>query len=72
MTDAEMRLWNILKQGIQGCKFRRQHPIAGFIADFYCHRLKLIVEIDGSVHDLETVIKTIDDLVERKLKEITS
>lgn len=33
-------------------KFRRQHPIFDFVADFYCHSLKLIVEIDSGYHDL--------------------
>ena len=32
-------------------KFRRQHPISSFIADFYCHQAKLIIEIDGGYHD---------------------
>ena len=32
--------------------FRRQHPINQFIADFYCHGVKLVVEIDGGIHDL--------------------
>ena len=31
--------------------FRRQHPIAKFIVDFYCHELMLVIEVDGSVHD---------------------
>lgn len=35
-------------------KFRRQHPIGWFVADFWCPECRLIVEIDGSVHD-ETV-----------------
>ena len=46
MTDAEMILWNELKNGINGLKFRRQHPIGIYITDFYCHELKLIVEVD--------------------------
>jgi very-short-patch-repair endonuclease len=36
-----------------GHKFRRQHPIRNYIADFYCHSLKLIIEVDGPIHDLE-------------------
>ena len=50
MTDAEIFLWNYLKAGVQGLKFRRQHPIGIYIADFYCHELKLIIEIDGGIH----------------------
>ena len=36
-----------------GLKFRRQHPIGRFIADFYCHEKKLVIEVDGSVHNSE-------------------
>jgi very-short-patch-repair endonuclease len=36
---------------MEGLKFRRQHPIDKFIADFYCHEKKLVVELDGAVHD---------------------
>lgn len=52
MTDAEIVLWNELKGNrINGYKFRRQHPIHFFIVDFYCHKLKLIIEIDGKYHE---------------------
>jgi very-short-patch-repair endonuclease len=44
-------LWNKLKDNPWGCKFRRQHPIHIFIVDFYCHRLKLVIEIDGGYHN---------------------
>lgn len=57
MTDAEMVVWLYLKQGIEGCRFRRQHPVGIYIADFYCHKVKLIVEIDGSIHNREDVIE---------------
>ena len=36
---------------LRGFKFRRQHPIANYIADFYCHKAKLIIEIDGEYHN---------------------
>jgi len=36
-----------------GYKFRRQHPIHKFIVDFYCHKLKLIIEVDGKYHESE-------------------
>src|ERR1700749_4395865 len=49
-TEAEKALWNYLKQKPLGYKFRRQHPISIYIADFYCHALKLIIEIDGMIH----------------------
>ena len=57
MTAAEMSLWLHLRGGLLGYKFRRQHPISIYIADFYCHRVKLIIELDGSIHDQEDVKK---------------
>ncbi len=39
MTEAEKALWGYLKGGINDLKFRRQHPIAFYIADFYCHAI---------------------------------
>jgi len=51
MTDAETVLWMHLKKGIDGLKIRRQHPIGIYIADFYCHKVKLIIEVDGSIHE---------------------
>jgi very-short-patch-repair endonuclease len=57
MTPSEMNLWMHLRKGINGYKFRRQHPIGIFIADFYCHKAKLIVEVDGSIHNKEAVKK---------------
>ena len=55
MTDAEMVLWGYLKAGINGLKFRRQHPIGIYIADFYCHKLRLIIEVDGNIHDKKEI-----------------
>ena len=50
-TEAEKLLWEKLKNNqLEGFKFRRQHPISLYIADFYCHKLKLIIEIDGEYH----------------------
>jgi cyclase len=51
MTDAEKVLWAHLKSGINNFKIRRQHPIGLYIADFYCHESKLIIEVDGSIHN---------------------
>lgn len=51
LTDAEVVLWDRLKQNLLGCKFRRQHPLAGYIADFYCHQHRLVIEVDGSIHN---------------------
>jgi very-short-patch-repair endonuclease len=50
-TDAEACLWDRLRNSqILGHRFRRQHPIANYIVDFYCHKLKLVIEVDGSIH----------------------
>jgi very-short-patch-repair endonuclease len=50
-TDAERELWKYLRgRRLEGFRFRRQVPIAGFIADFVCPQAKLIVELDGGQH----------------------
>jgi very-short-patch-repair endonuclease len=52
MTVSEKLLWEKLKgKKLNNYKFRRQHPIQNFIADFYCHELDLIIEIDGEYHN---------------------
>jgi very-short-patch-repair endonuclease len=52
-TAAEDLLWqNLRGRKLGGHKFRRQHPVAGFIADFYCHEAKLVIELDGKMHNL--------------------
>lgn len=52
VTEAEDKLWQeIRNRKIKGCKFRRQHPIAGYIPDFVCLEKKLVVEIDGDYHN---------------------
>lgn len=51
LTIAERRAWELLRdRRMLGLKFRRQHVIAGFIVDFYCAELRLVLEIDGPVH----------------------
>lgn len=51
MTGAEKRLWQELRANrLDGLQFRRQQIIDGFSADFYCHSLKLIIEVDGPIH----------------------
>ncbi|TKC06494.1 DUF559 domain-containing protein [Pedobacter polaris] len=51
-TDAEEIVWQSLRnRKILGFKFRRQHPLDKYIADFYCYEAKLIIEIDGGVHN---------------------
>ncbi len=51
VTDAEILLWEFLKTKPLGFKFRRQHPLAFYIADFYCHKLLLVIEVDGKIHE---------------------
>jgi very-short-patch-repair endonuclease len=54
MTYAERCFWNGVRgRKLHGLKFRRQQIIDGFIADFYCNELRLIVEIDGGVHETQ-------------------
>lgn len=54
MTRAEKILWEHLRgHRLDGFKFRRQAPMGHFIADFYCPKCKLIVEIDGDIHDVQ-------------------
>ncbi len=51
MTDAESRLWYTLRRhGLEGRKFRRQHPFGPYILDFYCPSARLVVELDGGQH----------------------
>jgi very-short-patch-repair endonuclease len=50
-TEAERRLWAVLRdRRLSGFRFRRQHPVCGFILDFACTRYRLAVEADGSQH----------------------
>jgi very-short-patch-repair endonuclease len=51
-TPPEQLLWLALRNGqIGGMKFRRQHPIGPYLADFFCHSARLVVEVDGMSHD---------------------
>ena len=51
-TKAESMLWKALqKKQLEGRKFRRQHSLGNYIVDFYCPTEKLIIELDGSVHE---------------------
>jgi very-short-patch-repair endonuclease len=55
-THAENVIWEELRnRKLLNYKFRRQHPLNNYIADFYCHELKLVIELDGRYHDLEEV-----------------
>jgi very-short-patch-repair endonuclease len=50
-TPQEEKLWWYLKDKRLGYKFRRQHSVGGYILDFYCKEKRLIIEIDGEVHN---------------------
>jgi len=55
-TPAELKLWHFLRGGkLHGIKFRRQHPIERFIVDFYCAEAKMVVEVDGEIHQYTVV-----------------
>src|SRR6187549_1359400 len=56
-THEEIIIWGHLSGNKLGVKFRRQHPISNYIADFYCHSLRLVVEIDGGIHNKPDVKK---------------
>ena len=68
MTAAEMALWLHLRAGLNGNKFRRQHPIRIYIADFYYHKVKLIIEVDGSIHK-HALVKESDQNREDELQK---
>jgi len=87
MTPAEKILWDRLRnRKVANCKFRRQHPIDIFIADFYCHEKKLVIEIDGEVHNQQkeydinrtaemenygiTVVRFTNEEVEKELENV--
>lgn len=69
VTPTEMILWGRLKEYFPQVKFRRQHPISLYIVDIYCHTAKLVIEIDGSIHDLEEV-KRRDKARQNDLEEL--
>jgi very-short-patch-repair endonuclease len=52
LTPAETKLWHALKnRQLKGWKFRVQHPVDSFIVDFYCPQQRLVIELDGAIHD---------------------
>ncbi len=70
LTPAETRFWKIVRnRNLLGLKFRRQHPIGNFIVDFYCDELKLVIEIDGDIHDIVEIAEY-DKKREKYLKEL--
>lgn len=70
MTNTEALLWDVLRnRRFEGLKFRRQHPVSRFIVDFYCHEKRLVVEVDGSIHD-EPEVKVRDANREVELQNL--
>ena len=68
-TKAEQKLWALLRnRQLNGKKFRRQHAIAHYVADFYCHESKLVIELDGKFH-ASTEAKDYDKLRTALLNE---
>ncbi len=63
-TLSEVLLWQKIKQKGFGVQFHRQVPLLEYIVDFYCHELKLVVEIDGNSHDFK------DDYDAKRQKEL--
>ena len=52
MTQAEQLLWQKLRaRRLCGLKFRRQHPLGPYIVDFYCSEKRLVIEVDGPIHN---------------------
>src|SRR5688572_21293558 len=51
MTESEKKLWEYLRIKPMGYRFRRQHPLLSYIADFFCYKLNLVIEIDGGIHN---------------------
>jgi len=67
-TPEEEILWNELRDNKLGCRFRRQHGIGGYIADFYCFKARLIIEIDGKPHEFQKEYDTNRDKFFKDLK----
>ncbi|RCW21608.1 very-short-patch-repair endonuclease [Ciceribacter lividus] len=70
MTDAELRFWNAVRaHRLDRLGFRRQLPISGYIADFACPALRLVIEIDGAGHTEDRMIRK-DAERDRRLREL--
>lgn len=50
MSAPEITLWQVLRRRPAGLKFRRQHPSGPYVADFYCHEARLVIEVDSEAH----------------------
>ena len=68
-TEAEDFLWQHLRNNQLGVKFRRQHAIADYIADFFCLKANLIIEVDGGYHNSKEQMED-DEIRTRHLNEL--
>ena len=68
-TREEETLWWYLKDKRLGIKFRRQHSVGGYILDFYCAEKKLVIEIDGAIHNSKEN-KEYDDIRDKFFREL--
>lgn len=69
-TKAEIKLWGYLKnRQMKGYDFHRQKPIEDFIVDFFCNKLKVVIELDGYTHTFENTFEK-DKLKEEKLRQL--
>lgn len=64
MTHAEVLLWQRIRRKTLGYQFHRQVPMLNYIVDFYCHELKLAIEVDGGVHEHPEI--SVNDLTRQK------
>ncbi len=69
MNAAEAVVWRVLRAGRAGHKFRRHHPIGPYFADFGCDALRLVIEVEGGVHDLPHVAER-DELRQAALENL--
>jgi very-short-patch-repair endonuclease len=69
MTEAERKLWALLREKQLGVKFRRQVPFAPYVVDFYCPEAKLVVELDGGQHKTDKGRRE-DEERDARLREI--
>ena len=68
-TYAEALLWKYMRKTSLGVQFHRQVPLNKFIVDFYCHELKLAVEIDGITHEGDEAIQR-DEVRQKRLEDL--
>ncbi|MCZ2100436.1 MAG: endonuclease domain-containing protein [Chitinophagales bacterium] len=68
MTPAEKIFWEAVKNNQLGFKIRRQHPIGNYIVDFYGHKHKLVIELDGAYHKLKNQ-KKYDEVRDQEMEK---